>query len=169
MPHNPSFSRVIVTFTGVLVAALLPAVSQAGVRTIAPPGNSGVSQYTEVIPTAKGNRPTSSIPPGAAGIGGASASGAAPGSSLSAAAVRGLAKRGKDGKRAAALALAGGPGPATASGSGSRSRGSSALATLFKTVTGASASSGLRATLPAILLIVAAGGSLIALRRRRTH
>ena len=42
----------------------LPAVAEASSRTLAPPGNSGVSQYVETVPTAGGGRPTSTVHPG---------------------------------------------------------------------------------------------------------
>lgn len=41
-----------------LVSAALPAAAQAHAASIAPPGNSAVSQYVETIPTATGARPT---------------------------------------------------------------------------------------------------------------
>src|SRR2546421_8033190 len=41
--------------------AILPATAIAKRHVIAPPGNSGVSQYVETVPTAQGGRPTSSL------------------------------------------------------------------------------------------------------------
>ncbi len=57
--------------TLVLAFAVVPAVGQARNRTIAPPGNSGVGQYVESIPTAGGSRPTNTVHP----LGGGSNSG----------------------------------------------------------------------------------------------
>jgi len=50
------------TITIVAIMALaLPAAASAGIRTIAPPGESAVSEYVESVPTAKGQSPTSSL------------------------------------------------------------------------------------------------------------
>ena len=44
-----------------IVALALPSVATARLRTIAPPGDSAVSQYVESVPTDGGQRPTSSL------------------------------------------------------------------------------------------------------------
>ena len=56
---------------GLALAILLatPAWAQARVHAIAPPGNSGVSQYLETVPTAGGNQPTNTVHPRAGGVG----------------------------------------------------------------------------------------------------
>ncbi|MHB8691969.1 MAG: hypothetical protein ACYDHH_12055 [Solirubrobacteraceae bacterium] len=155
-------------------------MANAHVKTIAPPGNSAITQYTEVVPTAKGNQPTSTIhpgSPGSSGTGGPGASGGSPGSGGSAGAsaalpqatVRAFAKQGKDGLRAAALA-ASAPGPSQRSGKhSSTGSGSSPIATLVNAATGSSSSTGLRSSLLVILLVVAIGGTTLGLRRRRAH
>src|SRR5437764_366963 len=51
-----------------LVAALaFPAAAAARGHTIAPPGDSGVQQYVETIPTAHGGKPTSGLHGGGSG------------------------------------------------------------------------------------------------------
>jgi hypothetical protein len=52
------------TFTTLLVgltALAIPASAIAGGQPVAPPGNSGVSQYVEQVPTAGGGQPTKSV------------------------------------------------------------------------------------------------------------
>lgn len=120
------------TLIGLLVALALPATASARGQTVAPPGNSGVNQYVESVPTAKGNRPTATISPGGGGgntrggtgnTGGggsagrtsaASGNGAAGGgaSPLTPSAQRALARQGSRGRQVAALAAATGPGRA---------------------------------------------------------
>ncbi len=109
------------------IALGVSAPAQATVHNVAPPGNAGVNQYIESIPTDHGNQPTSSVhrksSPGHSGgavggtgssggggaAGGSTGSGAAGGSSGSGAPVpvstqRALSSRGADGRAAAALA-----------------------------------------------------------------
>jgi hypothetical protein len=122
--------RVLVTLVLALGTAL-PA--EARNRTIAPPGNSGVAQYVESVPTAAGNRPTNTIRPEggsshrSSGSGGISTSGGSGGSSsggvntsggsggassggdggaIAPSVRRALATQGPDGLAAAALAQA---------------------------------------------------------------
>ena len=75
---------------GLALAILLaaPAWAQARVHTIAPPGNSGVSQYLETLPTAGGGQPTNSVHPLAGPVGGSGGSSGAGGSGGSAASGR---------------------------------------------------------------------------------
>jgi hypothetical protein len=70
----------------------------------APPGNSGVSQYIEDVPTASGGKPSSSvvIPPS----GGSGGSGGAGSSSIPTSVSRKLDRDGSNGKHADALAKA---------------------------------------------------------------
>jgi hypothetical protein len=116
------------------LGASMPA--QARNLTIAPPGNSGVSQYVESVPTATGGRPTSTIKPGggsshrSGGSGGIGISGGSGGSSsggpgtsggsggsssggnggaIAPSVRRTLAAQGPDGSAAAALAQATAP------------------------------------------------------------
>ena len=70
-------------FALALIAVLaLPASAAAkgGTTTIAPPGNSGVSQYVETVPTAHGGQPTSSVHKGGGGSGHAQGGGGPGGS-----------------------------------------------------------------------------------------
>jgi hypothetical protein len=156
----------------VVVGALLivPAMASAS-RTVAPPGNSSVSQYVETVPTAKGNRPTSTIAPGGGGGGGSSSGGSASsgsgGSSVSAKTAKALSKAGKAGQRALALARATAPGAVAPAAKGN-SGGSSALSTLVRAATGSSSSGGMGSLLPAILIVVALCGAALAFRNRRT-
>jgi hypothetical protein len=56
----------VVTAVAVGLAVLVPAAafaSKPGYRTLAPPGNSGVSQYLEVVPTDSGSAPPRTGPP----------------------------------------------------------------------------------------------------------
>lgn len=169
-----------------LALLLIPAAASAHQRTIAPPGNSGVNQYVEVVPTAGGGRPSGTIPGGETG--GSDHSG-----TLSPGTRRALARGGLDGRGVAALATATAPTAAGSSGSGpsrgSDGRGShghgsaagkagnpvpasagssmSPLVTLGRAITGASTPGGLGPLLPVILAVIAVGGAALALRRRR--
>jgi hypothetical protein len=149
----------------VLVSLLLPASVLAKVRTIAPPGNSGVSQYQEDVPTAKGNRPTNTIVPGGTHGGGSS------GGTISTSTLRALDKQGSAGRKAAALAEATAPGPARPSKSGGANTnggsGSSPVSSVVKALTGSSSSGGLGPLLPIILIVSLLGAAAIALLRRR--
>jgi len=155
---------------GVLIALLLPASAVARTRTVAPPGNSGVSQYLETIPTAKGGRPTGTIHQGTGGSG-----------TLSPAIQRAFARQGAAGRSAAALANA--TVPVSAHSQSGRSTGARAVASqppaassgsggspassLAKALTGSSGGGGLGTLLPVILVVCAIGGGVLALLRRR--
>lgn len=153
--------RTTAAALAVALALALPttAIARRSTGTIAPPGNSAVSQYVEDIPTAKGERPTSTIHPG----GGPGRPGGGASVPLSQGAARALNHRGPDGRGAAAVAEATSP---LGHGLGGTGGGSSPFATIVKTATGSSG--GLGALLPILLIVVAIGGGLIALRRRRT-
>jgi hypothetical protein len=169
------------------VIVSLAGTPAAGATKIAPPGNSGVSQYVENVPGAQGNVPTLTIHPHPAGAAGP-ANGA-----VAATTRQALAGQGVDGARAVALANAaappgvhgvnrrhrsgagatsGGQGPGGgvgAAGGSTPVSGSVASPTsaVLKAVTG-SATHGLGALLPGILVASAIGaGLLAALRRRR--
>lgn len=116
-----------------LALTLLTAGSFSSVavgKTVAPPGNSGVGQYVEVIPTAGGGRPSSTVHSGGAGTvhngsggggtssssGGGSGSGSSGGAansggsgSISAGTQQALARQGPAGRAAASLAKATAP------------------------------------------------------------
>jgi hypothetical protein len=122
--RNSAMKRFLLTL---LIALGVSAPAQATVHNVAPPGNSGVNQYIESIPTDHGNQPTNSVHSksgsshsggavggggssgGGGGAGGSAGSGAASGSSGPSAPVpastqRALSSRGADGRAAAALA-----------------------------------------------------------------
>jgi hypothetical protein len=167
---------------GVLLSLIVPAGAGAAVRTIAPPGNSGVSQYQEDVPTAKGNRPSNTITPGttngpgpSSGSGSSSGAGSSSsGGSLSSSTLRALDRQGSAGRGAAALAQATAPGQGGASrptgiGRDSQEPGSSPASSLVKALTGSSNGGGLGALLPIILAVtLVAATALALLRRRRT-
>ncbi|HWF51455.1 MAG TPA: hypothetical protein VG294_12520 [Solirubrobacteraceae bacterium] len=157
---------------GLLVALALPAsaVAASSPTTIAPPGNSGVSQYREDVPTAKGNRPSSAFTPGGGGSTGSGYSGG----SVSPSTLRALDKQGSAGRKAAALAQATAPstgapaGPKTfKTNAGSQGSGASPVTSVVKALTGSSNGSGLGALLPIILIASLLGVSALAVLRRR--
>jgi hypothetical protein len=159
----------------VLLALVLPTTAYAHAKTVAPPGNSGVSQYLETIPTAQGGRPSATVNSGGNASGGQGA--------LSAATERAFAKQGAIGVQAAALVNATAPSPAgsrsshkgTATLAPSASQGpppsggigDSAASSVAKALTGSSSGSGLGWLLPAILASLAIAGGAVALIRRR--
>jgi hypothetical protein len=168
-PRSRLIAGLLVSLVAVVGVAAAPAVGRAK-RTIAPPGNSAVNQYVEDIPTAKGNRPTSTITPGGPG-GGSTGRGASSGAGgrLSSTAARAFAKHGATGRSAAALASATGAGASPPRHvSGATGGGSSPLATLVKDTTGSGSGSGLGAILPVLLIVIAITGAALALKRRRT-
>jgi len=163
----------------------------SGARThrIAPPGNSGVNQYVENVPTAKGGRPTGTIHSGG---GAASAGGGGGGSGSSGTIPSGtehaLQAHGSAGRAAAALASAtapGGLGSATAArgrsvgkASGGRTDasanvagagGASAPAAVLDSLTGTSGSGGLGILLPLILVGCLLAASALGYLRWRRH
>jgi hypothetical protein len=148
----------------VLVLLVLPASALAKLRTIAPPGNSGVSQYQEDVPTAKGNRPTDTIVPGGGSHGGGSSGG-----TISTSTLRALDKQGSAGRKAAVLAEATAPGSArpAKSGGANIAPGSSPVSSVVKALTGSSSSGGLGPLLPIILIVSLLGAAALAILRRR--
>ncbi len=184
---------------GLVVVLALPAAAAGKDRTktIAPPGNSGVSQYVETIPTAKGGQTTSSVHNqgggsthsrgGGGGASGGGGTGSGGGSAISTSTQRTLDSQGADGRAAAAVLSATAPsrpvstavsqgGTADAGragagnpGAGQSVAGSSPASAVFKTLTGSAASGGLGPLLPVILIASLVALSAVAiLRRRRT-
>jgi hypothetical protein len=154
---------------GLLVSLVLPAsaLAASSPTTIAPPGNSGVSQYREDVPTAKGNRPSSAFTPGGGGSNGS-------GGSVSPSTLRALNKQGSAGRKAAALAQATAPTSGTPAGpktvkanAGSQDFGASPVTSVVKALTGSSNGGGLGALLPIILIACLLGVTALALLRRR--
>ncbi len=167
-----------------LVAALAVAPAQAkncGSHTVAPPGNSGVNQYVEHVPTACGDKPTSGTQGG--GVGGGAGGPGGPGGPGSGSGISGqtasqLAKLGAAGKAAAAFAQA--TAPSRGKGSGGQNgnhgsvsgataggSGSSPITSLVKALTGSSSGGGLGTFLPILLVATLIGVTGIALLRRR--
>jgi len=178
---------------GLALAILLatPAWAHARVHTIAPPGNSGVGQYLETVPTARGGQPSNTVHPRAGGVGvgvgGPGGPGSTGGSGGSGAVVtiapstqRALAGKGPDGVAAAALAQAtaprdapshpsaGGTAAAPSVPSASTGDGSSPTASVFKALTGSTGGGGVGPLLPIILIgsVLAAAGLVVTRRRR---
>jgi hypothetical protein len=171
----------------IAVGALAPA-AHAKVRTIAPPGNSGVQQYDEIIPTVSGSRPTSSVHPvsvaGGGHNGGGPSGSQASGGLIKASTQQQLAAQGAAGADAAALARATAPsilrqttpaGAKKSSASSGRSAGAaiqtgggtSPVGAVADTLTGSTSSGGLGTLLPVILLVTLVGSAAWAVLRRR--
>lgn len=172
-----------------LVVALgVPASAQARVHTIAPPGNSGVGQYLETVPTAGGAQPSNTVhpvagalgqsgkPPGTGATGGgAGATGGGTGSpgggAISASTQRSLAAHGPTGAAAAALAQATAPAPTRRADPGASAAvtggGSSPAASVLKSLTGSTSGGGLGPLLPSLLVASVLGAAVLALLRRR--
>jgi hypothetical protein len=74
------FAFALIAVLSVLVVPA-SAAAKGGTTTIAPPGNSGVSQYVETVPTAHGGQPTSSVHNHSGGSGNARGNGGGPGGS----------------------------------------------------------------------------------------
>jgi hypothetical protein len=172
-----------------LVVALgVPASAQARVHTIAPPGNSGVGQYLETVPTAGGAQPSNTVhpvvgalgksgkPPGGGATGGGAGSpgggaGSPGGGAISSSTQRSLARQGPTGAAAAALAQATAPAPTrraeprrTSAVTGS---GSSPATSVLKSLTGSTSGGGLGPLLPSLLVASVLGAAVLALLRRR--
>jgi hypothetical protein len=168
------------------IALAAPSWAQARVHTIAPPGNSGVGQYVETLPTAGGGQPTSTVHSGGAGGPvGRGGTGGGPGSSAGGAVAsstqRALARQGAVGDATVALAQATAPRrarPAARSGHGganpsalatSGGDGSSPSTSVLKALTGSTSSGGLGPLLPIALIgSVLAAAVLTLVRRRHT-
>ncbi len=166
-----------------VLALAVPASAQARVHTIAPPGNAGVGQYLETVPTAGGGQPTNTVHPAAGALTGsggprdpgsgasAGGSGAVPPSTQ-----RALARHGATGAAAASLAQVTAPSRASSPGRSTHARarvstaeGSSPASSVFKSLTGSSDGGGLGPLLPSLLIASVLGAGVLAvLRRRRT-
>jgi len=176
---------------------LLPSAATAKQTGVAPPGNSGVSQYMEDIPTVHGNKPTSSVvipsnPGGGSGgsggsgnSGGSSSSGGSSTSSgfgspsgsastpvIPTAVVKKLVHSGSAGRAAAAVAEATSSAPVTPTvKSKPRKVSPAAPATsVVRALTGSTGGGGLGAFLPVLLigLLVIVSAVGIFQRRRPT-
>jgi len=177
-----------------VLALALPATAVArGRATVAPPGDSGITQYLEVVPTAQGGSP----PRAAGGAGGGTTGGQ--GGALTASQQRQLNALGPDGRTLAAVVDAtapqslGVPVPGRAAngsassvggrgaGVGARASGADSVpAASLPSASGSSPASlmldaaagrgggGLGWLLPALMLASLVGVTLVAVRRRRT-
>ena len=100
-----------------VLAVPASAAAKGDTTTIAPPGNSGVSQYVETVPTAHGGQPTSSVHNHGGGSGNARGNGGGPGgsggsgsgSAISPSTQRAIASQGATGAAAAAFIQATAP------------------------------------------------------------
>jgi hypothetical protein len=166
-----------------------PASAQARIHTIAPPGNSGVGQYLETVPTAGGAQPSNTVhpvvgavggagkPPGAGATGGTA--GSPGGGAISSSTQRALTGQGPTGAAAAALAQATAPPRSPKPAHSDRPRASSAVAaassgggsspasSVLKSLTGSTSWGGLGPLLPSLLIGSVLGAAVLALLRRR--
>jgi hypothetical protein len=169
--------RIAIVLVFVLGA---PASVQARVHTIAPPGNSGVGQYLETVPTARGAQPTNNVLPVGGGVGGSggppggaaggtrSTAGPSGGSAIPPSTRRALTAQGSTGAAVAALAQATAPTRADHGASAAASdSGSSPAGSIIKTLTGSNTASGLGPVLPSLLIVSLLGAAVVALVRRR--
>jgi hypothetical protein len=145
---------------------ILSLASSAGAAQVAPPGNSGVNQYSETLPGAGGDQPSSD-----SGGGGAEGN---QGSSLSPKAQRALQEHGPTGAAVAGLASQTAPQVAN-SGAQNRSHdsresggGGSALGAGVDQLSG-SETSGMGVALPIIILLSLIGAIAVFVLRRRNE
>src|SRR5579862_893164 len=167
---------------GLLVLLAAPAAALGHGTPVAPAGNSAVNQYVEILPTASGGRPSSSVETGN--------SGGSESSPITASTQRALARQGGVGAQAAAVAEATAPHltarpvvhrkrgahplPGITPGGGSVSVYNgpaaphrSSASQLAAALTGSATHGGLGALMPILLVAAAAGAVALALRRRR--
>ena len=169
--------RQILLLTGMALALGLPAA--AGAQTTVPPGNSGANQYTETLPGAGGNEPTSDIGHG---------KNDSPQKALGKKHADRLESLGPAGQATANLAAKGAPVPAGTqahghhrakggAGGGNNSRtppanpgGSSGAGQIFHQLVGSdSGSEGMGALLPLLIGVAAlSAAAFVAIRRRTT-
>lgn len=159
--------RTILLVIAMLAGLVAP--SFAAAKTLAPPGTSGVDEYLETVPDAKGERP-----------GGSKGNGA---TRLPATARRALEAAGPDGRRVANLAGATAPRtppppppPSSRTAAAKKARptepqrstaGGSPLRTGLKVLAGGGGAGGIGLLLPIVLVITAFGAVTVALRRHR--
>jgi hypothetical protein len=122
-------SRNFLVLVMVLAAALM-APSAATAAAVVPPGNSAVNQYTQTIPTSKGNKEVRQK------------GGGSPSKTLGNSATKKLQKQGEDGRSAAELAAAGTPASAAAAGGSGSGSGGGAIGNGGGSATGSSAAQG---------------------------
>jgi hypothetical protein len=147
---------------------VLPAAAAARPKGIAPPGNSGVTQYMEDLPTIGGLKATSVIviPPG--GGSGPTAGGY---TALPSAVAKKLNRSGSAGQAAAALAEAtASPSSSVAPKPAASKPPAAPTSQVLKTLGGSTGAGGLGAFLPVLLIaaLIIVSGIGIFQRRRRT-
>jgi hypothetical protein len=182
--------RLVAFPVALLLALAAASAADAHSRTVAPPGNSAVSQYLETVPTASGAKPTASVQlhggPHAGevavgGSGGRQGGGAAAGGTpISSSTAKSLAAHGPVGALAASVALATAPrsgrrDAASRIARSSHSQTSAAVASspmapssVLSAVAGSSSGGGLGVLLPILLAVILLGGGGLAIVRRRT-
>jgi hypothetical protein len=161
--------RLAAILAACALALLAPAATAPAQETNAPPGNSGIDEYLETVPSASGNRPTGRI------VSGRPATRATPER-----AARALRGRGRDGQALERLVRETAP-PQARPDRARRGRtsvtepagagGDSPLRSVIRAVTGDDGGGGMGAALPAILLgALAAATGVVAIRlvRRRS-
>jgi hypothetical protein len=138
------------------VPGVLPGSALANGKGVAPPGNSGVSQYMEDIPTVQGNKPASSVVVpsnrggGSGGSGSSGSLGVASNSAIPNSVVKKLDHSGSAGRAAIAFAEATSSAPVK-----SKPRKSSPAApvtSVVRALTGSTGGGGLGAFLPVLLI-----------------
>jgi hypothetical protein len=150
---------VMKALAGLLATLLLVVAPIARAdRVSAPPGNAGVDQYFETVPSATGNRPPDSS--GTSGSGHRSGGGPVPARTQ-----RRLERLGPAGRATAALAQQTAPPPRAAHPQATSGGGSSLAAILH--ALGGGDSGGMGLLLPAILIATSMAAAGIAILRRR--
>jgi hypothetical protein len=153
-------SRVLAPIAVAVLALAGPAPALA--VSVAPPGNSGVDEYLETVPTAGGNAPSSGAPSGGHGH-------------LPAAVTKALAARGADGRATAALAAGTAPsGPARSTPPAGlparelREPSGSSVPSAIARALGGEGAGGMGVWLPILLALSALGIGGVAVARRRS-
>lgn len=168
--------QTVWTLVIALIAALVLPAGAAASGTTAPPGNSAVNQYLEVVPTASGGRPDATASPSASTN--PSASSHSGPSALSPATQRALAHQGAAGRAVTRLASKAAPasrrtvrrhgaGPSSSGSGPSQPGGGAPLSTLAQSITGGSSAGGSGPWIPVVLVVIAVGGVALAMRRRK--
>ena len=170
MGRLPRIAPILPTTLALVVIGSLaaPAATLAkGKSTIAPPGNSGVNQYVEDVPTVRGGKPSSSIVIPAHGGGGSGGPSRPGGSAVPVTVTRKLDHSGPAGKSAVVLAQSTAPvvrrkRPPT------RTRAVQApAAAVLRSLAGSAGGGGTGAVLPVFLIGTLVVLSAIGILRRR--
>jgi hypothetical protein len=175
-------NRILSCLAVVMLTAAAPATAAPLVGKVIPPSNSAVGQYVESIPTAHGNRPSLSITLGGSGSGGggSSSQGASgtPSSALTGSQQRALTHQGPDGRAVAQLTRMTAPPRVSRSAastaqlprhgaSADAGSGSAPASGIIAALTGGGSAGAMGSLLPALLVAIALGTGVLAIRRRR--